>query len=212
MSPPTTGPAAVATPTAVPIHPNARPRLVQREELLDDAGHLGVDQAAGQALEDPPGDEHARRGREPHQGAAERERPDAHEQHGLAAAVVAEPATDDRDHPEGERVPRHDPLQLRGPGTGVAPDGRQGDGHDADVEQRREQGGHAHGQGAPAPGVELDLLAGRRRHRCDLAMGARVGTRQPAGDAALPSSTPATRRATSSAQPQESVKPRDPWP
>ena len=52
------------------------------------------------------------------------------------------------------------------------------------IEQRGEQGGHADAQGTPAPGVELDLLGGRRCHRCDdrceLATTARSGAGQPA--------------------------------
>ena len=60
IAPPTTGPAAVAMPTAVPISAERPAPLAAREQLLHQAGHLRVDQPAGQALQHPAGDEHAR--------------------------------------------------------------------------------------------------------------------------------------------------------
>ena len=116
---------------------------------------------------------------------------DADEEHPLAAAIVAEPAADDRHHAERERVPRHDPLQLSGIRPGVAPDRRQRDRDDADVEQGREEGRHADGERAPAPRVELDTVlrdgchARRPGHAATLTVGdppaRRGGSRRGAG-------------------------------
>ena len=190
--------------------------LVQREQLLHDAGHLRVDQAAGQALEHPAGDEHARGRREPDDDAEDGEGADADQQHPPPAAVVAEPASDDRDHAEGQCVAGDHPLQLGRPGAGAPADRGQRDRDDADVEQRGEECGDADGERPPAPRVELGgspgACPGRRAHPSHQAMTARVTPplQRPPGRAGYGSAV--TSRRTSSAQPQDSVKPWLPWP
>ena len=60
--PPSSGPTAVDRPIVAPSSPKARPRSSAAEQLLDQAGDLRVDEAAGR----PP----ARAGRRPAQGAS----------------------------------------------------------------------------------------------------------------------------------------------
>ena len=155
-----------------------------------------------------PGDEDAGGRREADHGAEDREGSDPDQEHALATPVVAEPATDDRHDAEGERVAGDHPLQLRRARAGVAPDRGQRDGHDADVEQGREQRGDAHRERPPAARVELWPRSGGRRGHSLAAPGhGRQGSSAgPRASARLRGVH--TSRATSSAQPHDSARPR----
>jgi hypothetical protein len=92
------------------------------EQLLHQPGGLRVDQAAEQPLKHPSGDQEAGRGGETRQRRGDDESTDPDLEHQPASVIVAQLATEDRNQTERERVPGHDPLELRRAGTRVVPD------------------------------------------------------------------------------------------
>ncbi len=125
------------------------------EELLDEPDHLGVEEAARDALDDPGDDEPGRGGREPGGRAREGEEPEAEDEDRLATSDVAEPTRGNEDEPEREGVAGDDPLQLALRAAEPGANGGQGDVDDADVEERHEGRDKTHRERLPAVPVLL---------------------------------------------------------
>ena len=155
MTPPSTGPVAVATPTAVPIRPNARPRSHRGNICCTSPDTCGLSSPPARPCSTRPATSTAGFGARPDHRAEPHERGDPDLQHQPPAAVVAEPAADDRHHPERQRVAGDHPLQLGRPGADVPADRHQRDVDDADVEQRDVERADAGTEGPPAPRVRL---------------------------------------------------------
>nr|WP_261974886.1 hypothetical protein [Curtobacterium sp. B18] len=143
-------------PTVAPKRPNAVPRSFAAEKLLDEGGHLGGQQAAGEALHQARDDQHDPVRREAAQGAREGEEPDADDEHAATTGGVAEPPARDEQEPEGQRVARQDPLHgLRGRPGEARRDRLQRDVDDRHVEQDDAAAEQADDEGLPAVRVRL---------------------------------------------------------
>ncbi len=123
------------------------------EHLLHQAGHLGVDQPAEEPLQHTRADQDRRGRGQARQQRGDREAGHADLEHGPAPVVVSELAAEHRHQPEGERVARDDPLELRRACSGRDGDRRQRDVGDAHVEQRHEHRAAADDQRDPAGAV-----------------------------------------------------------
>ena len=162
------------------------------EHLLDQARDLRVDQPAGEALQHPGGDQERRPGREAGQRAGHHEAGDPDQEHQPPAVVVAEPAGDDRDQPEGERVPETTHCSWAGPARVASPIEGQRDIGDADVQQGHEQCAAADEQGDPAAAVGLGRFSDERV----MVREARVPARPACGELAFSWRCPSQKGST----------------
>ncbi len=123
------------------------------EHLADDAEALRDQQRPDEALDRAGRDQEGRIGgqRTGHRGDGEAGGPD-HEEI-LAAELVAQPATDDQRHGEGQGVGADHPLHRAGAAAEVALDGGGRQIDDRRVQQIHDLGGQDDRQHQPAPAV-----------------------------------------------------------
>ena len=164
-APPTSGPTAVATPTTVPIAPNARPRSAPVNICWTRPETCGLIRPPASPCSTRAAISSAGPGGEPGHGAGHDEAGDPDQEHPPPPVVVAQPAGDDRDQPEGEGVAGDDPLQLGRSRVRRVADGGQRDVGHADVEQRHEECADADAERSPAG-------SGRLGHRARVCRGA----------------------------------------
>jgi hypothetical protein len=130
------------------------PRQDRHAERRQHAAVETLDNAeAHQRRDVPGGGAQHRAGREEHERYQVRP---------LGAEAIRRPAGQ-RDHRgEGERVAGHAPGHLRGRGVEVVLERRLGDGHDRDVQDRRDRSEHHHA-GDQQDGLVERVAAGRGR-------------------------------------------------
>jgi hypothetical protein len=153
ISPPTTGPVRCGQSDRGAKDAERLAPFGSLEQFLDQAGVLRQEHAAGDALQQPCGDEETNGRCRTGERARQDERCQGDQEHPPPAQCVAESACRYQRQSEAEGVAGYHPLRCSGRHAEPSLDGRQRHVDDADVEQRHERGELAHGQRPPAQRV-----------------------------------------------------------
>jgi hypothetical protein len=147
MAPPTTGPTATARPPMPPHAPSASGRFSGEMAAGQDRQRERHRDRAAEALQGAGGDQHPARRRERRGRGTEREDRDADGEHAAAAEAVAEGRAHQEQGGEGECVGVDRPFEIAEGRAQVAPDDRQGHGHDEVVQADHEEGDRDYREG-----------------------------------------------------------------
>ncbi len=139
MSPPASGPMASARADVPAQMPIAVPALARRERGGDDRERRRIHEGGSGPLQDARADQHRRRRGEAAHERREREDDDAEHEDPPASVGIGHLAADEHERREGQRVARHDPLELGEIGAEVALDRGQRDVHHRVVEHDHEE-------------------------------------------------------------------------